>query len=256
MYTILVTDSHELRTTQRERIMQRSKLVDKLHFLVPQTYDDLDMAATTVCLEYLTPISREYRTELLTCSESLYKDYLEYLLPFDTKMTREFGELELQLTFTYVTMDADGNVSQYVRKTSPTTINIIAISEWSIQIPDDALTVLDQRLLKQDMQAQQMLDINMALADAVPDDLIIKDGKAYLSQNGAAMANTIGIDIVIPRTPDTEDGANDGLIELDSTSTGSDSNSGCDCGCDHDNYDELDSYVASDENTTGNYTEL
>ena len=116
MYTILVKDDHSLVATQRERIMQRSKLVNKMHFLVPPKYDGLDMSKTTVCLEYLRPVSREYKSEILTCSEELYKDYLEYVLPFDTDLTKEAGQLELQLTFTCVDMDADGNVNQYVRK--------------------------------------------------------------------------------------------------------------------------------------------
>lgn len=254
MYTILVTDEHELQTTQRERIMQRSKLVDKLHFLVPPTYEDLDMSATTVCMEYLTPVSHEYKTEILTCSDDLYKEHLEYILPFDTTLTKEAGSLELQLTFTCVTMDADGNVTQYVRKTSPTTINIIPIAAWSDIIPNSALTALDQRILKQDMQIAQMADINMALADAVPDDLVIdENGKVKLAINGKPILDSVGVDVVIPRTPDT-DGSNDGLIEIDGVVSG-DTNSGCDCGCDHDNYSELDSAVAT-ESAYGNFSEL
>ena len=88
MYTIMVCGDNTLRTTQRERIMQRSKLVDKLHFLVPPKYNDLDMSATTVVLEYVTP-SKEYAMEILTKSEALYKEYLEYLLPIDTNLTKE-----------------------------------------------------------------------------------------------------------------------------------------------------------------------
>ena len=34
MYTILVTQENELITSVKERIMKRSKMVDKLHFLV------------------------------------------------------------------------------------------------------------------------------------------------------------------------------------------------------------------------------
>ena len=44
MYTILVTNENELRVTVKERIMQRSKLVDSFHFLVDQLYkDNIDM---------------------------------------------------------------------------------------------------------------------------------------------------------------------------------------------------------------------
>lgn len=254
MYTILVTDGHELITTQRERIMQRSKLVDKLHFLVPPNYDDLDMSATTVCMEYRTPVGHEYKSENLTMSKELYKDYLEYVLPFDTKFTREPGELEVQLTFTCVIMDADGKVSQYVRKTSPTTITIVPIAAWADVIPDSALTPLDQRMIYADKMIQQMADINMALADSVPDDIMIQNGKVYLSQNGQVMPNTIGADVVVPRTKD-DDGREDGLIELGEIKH-NDNNPDCNCGCDHDNFEELGSYVASDDGNNGNFSEL
>lgn len=194
MYTILLNNDHELITTKRERIMQRSSMVNKLHFLIPPTYEDLDMTNTTVCMEYLTP-GREYNPEVLVRSEELYKDHLEYKLPLTTKLTREAGDLEIQLTFTAVDMDADGKVVQIVRKTSPTIIKIIPIAAWSDVIPDATLTALDQRMIKLDMMQQQLFDINMALADSVPDDLIEKDGKVYLSQNGRAMPNTSGVEI-------------------------------------------------------------
>lgn len=197
MYTILVNDLHELVTSpnQNERIMQRSKLVDKIHFLVPPNYKGFDMTNTTVCLEYTKPVSREYKIELLTKSEQLYKEHLEYILPIDTELTKEAGSLELQLSFTTVTMNSNGEVKQHVRKTEPTYINIIPIANWSLEIPDDLLTPIDQRLIKLDMVAQQMADINMALADSIPDDIVMEEGRAYLSQNGKVMPNTIGIPI-------------------------------------------------------------
>lgn len=245
MYTILLNQDNSLITTQRERIMQRSKLVNKMHFLVPTDYNGLDMTNTTVCLEYLKPISKEYKSEILTKSDKLYKEHLEYVLPFDTELTREHGELEVQLTFTCVSMDEYGEISQYVRKTESTTITITPISAWSDVIPDSALTALDQRLIKTDMQIAQMYDINMALADSVPDDLMVQDGKVYLSRNGEVMPNTIGADVVVPRVPDVNDDANDGMIEIDDSAPEDNPHEdGCDCGCDHD-FVELDG-------TTGN----
>ena len=60
MYTILVNDDNTLTTSIRERIMQRSKLVDSLHFLVYPTYKGLDMTDFTVTMEYILPVSKEY----------------------------------------------------------------------------------------------------------------------------------------------------------------------------------------------------
>lgn len=259
MYTILVTDEHELLATQRERIMQRSKLVDKLHFLVPPTYDGLDMTNTTVCLEYLTPVGREYKSEILNRSEALYKDHLEYTLPFDTKFTREAGNLQLQLTFTSVSMDADGNVSQYVRKTSATTVNIVPIEAWADIIPDSALTPLDQRLIYTDKLIQQMADINNALADSTIDGFKIgKDGKLYGTVAGEIPVDFVGVDVVVPRTKDDDAISGDGVIELDGVYH-DDDDPNCDCGCDHDNFEELDNFVAgptTPDEEFGNFTEL
>ena len=159
MYTILVTSNNELVTSVKERIMQRSKLVDNLHFLVDPEYNDLSMEDFTVTLEYILPISKEYKTETLVLSEELYKDRLEYKLPFDTNLTKEAGKVEMQLTFTCVDMDESGNGIQRVRKTSPTTIEIIPISAWADIIPDSALSALDQRLIKQDAQIKALAEL-------------------------------------------------------------------------------------------------
>ena len=77
MYTILVNETNELVTSVRERIMQRSKLVDSLHFLVDPAYKGIDMSDFTVMLEYILPVSKEYKSEILSKSDNLYKEKLD-----------------------------------------------------------------------------------------------------------------------------------------------------------------------------------
>ena len=219
MYTILVTDEHELQTTQRERIMQRSKLVDKLHFLVPPTYEDLDMSQMLVCMEYLTPVGKKYETEILVKSEELYKDHLEYKLPFDTKLTNEPGELELQLTFAEALMDADGVINQPVRKTEPTTITITPIAAWADIIPDSALSALDQRLIMLNAQMKGLSDLADSMANTKADNLLYDDKEAtlQLTSDGVGIGNKVSVkDILDEGIP---------VIDLDNIS-GSGSNSG------------------------------
>ena len=132
MYTILVNQDNTMITSVRERIMQRSKLVDSLHFLVDPIYKGLDMSDFTVIMEYILPVSKKYITEILIKSNEPYnskinKEMLEYTLPFDTKLTREPGDIKVQLTFTKVDLDEYGNNRQYVRKISETTIHITPI---------------------------------------------------------------------------------------------------------------------------------
>lgn len=169
MFTILVTNSNELTKSQTESIMQRSKLVDKLHFLVPQTYKDIDMSEFTVTMEYVLPVSRKYCIETLVLSDELYKERLEYVLPLDTKFTSEAGDIELQLTFTKVEMGEDGSDKSYVRKTKTTTVTILPIAAWSDFIPDESLTALDQRLIKMDAQTRALSEMQDELYETVID---------------------------------------------------------------------------------------
>ena len=228
MYTILVTSNNELVTSVKERIMQRSKLVDNLHFLVEPVYKGYSMADFTVTLEYILPVSREYKTETLVLSEELYKDRLEYKLPFDTNLTKEAGKIEIQLTFTYVDLDENGNDIQRVRKISATTIEIVPITAWSDIIPDSALSALDQRLIKLDAQMRGLNDyVNTIDANAV-DNLVYneKEDTLQLTARGIGVGDKVSV----------KDMLDDGIpvVDLDSTTGDSsdpeeDNGPGCDC---------------------------
>ena len=197
MYTILVTESNELSTSIRERIMQRSKLVDNLHFLADPTYKGIDMSDWTVLMEYLLPVSREYKTEILVKSAELYKNKLEYKVPFDTKLTREPGKVEVQLTFIKVELDADGKATQRVRKTSPTTITIVPIAAWSDVIADSALTALDQRLIQVDAMINAANEMNNYLSETKADNLVVNEDSntIQLTANGMPIGDAIEVSV-------------------------------------------------------------
>ena len=204
MYTILVNDNNELVTTVRERIMQRSKLVDELHFLVDPIYKNIDMSDFTVTMEYILPISREYKTEILIKSNELYKGKLEYVLPFDTCLTKEAGKIELQLTFSKVSLDADGNTKQQVRKVGPTTVTIVPLSAWSDIIPDSALSALDQRIIMVDAMINAANEMNQYMLETKADDISYNEetNELQLLSNGQAVGNKV----VVKSNADLEDG--------------------------------------------------
>lgn len=196
MYTILVGEDNQLVTSVRERIMQRSKLVDSLHFLVEANYKGYDMSNFTVVLEYLLPVSHEYKTEILTKSDELYKgSYLEYKLPFDTNLTKEAGKVEMQLTFTNLTMDADGRNTQLVRKTGKTSVTILPISAWSDIIPDGALTALDQRIIETQAMINQIDAVHQYLDETKADNMVFdKETRTIqLTSNGKPIGSKIVI---------------------------------------------------------------
>lgn len=236
MYVILVNTDDSLYGSKKERLMQRQKLVNKLVFIVDSIYNGIDMTDATVMLEYLLPVSKKYKTEILTLSEERYNGcFLQYELPLDTKFSSEAGEVELQLTFVKTELNEHGKGIQRVRKTSTTTINIIPISAWSDIIPDAALSSLDERLIKLDAQMRGLDDYLNVIDSNKVDSLVYNDKEEtlQLSANGVGVGNKVSVREIL------DDGIP--VVDLDSNSGSSDGdddvdNNGCDCGCE-DNHD-------------------
>ena len=131
MYTILVKNDNSLQPSITDtKIIQGSKNIDYLRFLINPTYNDIDISELSVILTYILPVSKERKTLILEKSEELYKERLEYkvLLNNDENfITSEYGDVKMWLTF----MD-DGDV---VRYTTPTFLPIIRAEDTS-DIPE------------------------------------------------------------------------------------------------------------------------
>lgn len=237
MYVILVNDDDTLYGSHKERIMQRSKCVDNLVFLVNPIYrNTYDMTNATVMLEYLLPVSKKYKTEILTLSDERYKDcYLQYKLPFDTNLTSESGSVELQLTFVYVDLDENGNGIQRVRKTSKTTVEIIPISAWADIIPDNALSPLDQRLIVTNAQIKALEDLANVFDKSSVDNIVYnpQEDTLQLSANGVGIGDKVSVkDLLDEGIPVVELGSSS---EDDSDSNNNENNNNNDENCDCEN---------------------
>jgi len=192
-YTIIVEDDNSLYGSHKEKIMQREKLFNKLWFLVAPYYKGYDMSQCTVTMRYLLPISREFKTETLMLSEEKYEEYLKYVLPIDTNLTKECGDIELNLTFTMLDVDNNGDIVQRVRKTTNHILNIVRIPDWDSVVPDSALLALDQRIIKIDSQIKVINDMNSVLNDTKADNIIYDGEKLQLIANGNKIGNVIDI---------------------------------------------------------------
>ena len=200
MTTILLNDENELIVTVRERIMQRSKNVDSLQFVVPIMYKETINMTPYICtLEYLLPISKQYKTEILVRDPEIYKEgYFRYILPFDTGFTTEVGDIEFQLTLTDSEMNPDGTVTQFVRKSSTCTVSIIPITAWSDVIPDSALNSLDQKVLELKELLNQLNEtagvIDQTKADNIK--IVSEDEEKFLTltADGEEIGNKINLD--------------------------------------------------------------
>lgn len=194
-YVILVNDDNSMTVTQKRRIMQRSKLVDNMWFLANPVYNNVEMSAFSVLLEYVLPVSRKYCSEILVLSDETYNGYIKYTLPFDTSLTSEAGDIELQLTFAKADIDADGRAIQLVRKVSSAKVTITPISAWSDIIPDSALGAIDQRLIKADAQIKALDEITSVISESKADNLRYNDanGELQLVAGNKAIGNKVVI---------------------------------------------------------------
>lgn len=171
MYVILVNDDNTLSAPRKERIMQRSKLVDDLWFLSKPVYKNVNLTSATVSLEYVLPVSRQYRNEILKL-DGMYEDHLKYVLPFDTCLTAEAGKIELTISFLLTDLDASGNAVQRVRKTDPIEVDIIPVTKWADIVPDSALSAIDQRIIKTDAQIHALNEFSDYLYASKADNIM------------------------------------------------------------------------------------
>lgn len=228
-YVIVINDDNTMTVTQKRRIVQRSKLVDDLWFLVLPEYNGHNISDFTAILEYLSPVSHEYRTEILVCNEEMYNGYLKYTLPFDTKLTKEAGEVEIMISFVRAELDEDGNNIQRARKITSTKINIVPIAAWSDIIPDCALSALDQRIIKMDAQIKALNETSAIINETKADNIVFNDEskELQLMSGNEPIGNKVILDNVgvdkdglpvvdfgsVEKDPDSDDDSDD-VIEF------------------------------------------
>lgn len=243
-YTIIVCDDGSLYGSHKRKIMQREKLFNKLWILVPPYYNGYDMSQCTVTMRYLRPISKDFVTETLALSDERYEEYLKYVLPVDTCFTKEWGDLELNLTFTMLDTDDEGNIVQRVRKTGNHVLTITKLPNWDAVVPDESLSAIDQRILAQSAQIKALESLAETLENAQVDNLVYnpKEDVLHLSSKGNLVGNKVSVKELL------DDGIP--VVELDSSSGSNqnpDHNDGCNCGCE-DNVVEFGDYPEIDDN--------
>ncbi len=248
-YTFLLEEDNSLFASRREVIMQRSKLVDEINFLVSPEYkvSENDMSLFNVILEYILPVSKEYHTLELVQDPEGYEEYLLYRIPLDTNFSSEAGDIQLQLTFIYVGLDADGNGVQKVRKTKVGKLHITPVAAWSDIIPDSALSAIDQRIIKTQAQINELEYYAQVTMENQVDNLVYDDNAETLQlmAGDKAVGNAVSVrDMIEDGIPviDFESGSNSGSTDKPNH------NNGCNCGdCDcEDNVVEF-SYVESED---------
>lgn len=226
MYTVLLQKDNTVHYTNVTgvKIIQNSTS-NTVQFLSPAIDDEGNNLTDAIMqIEYVYP-SKEYGIKYLSPASTEYKEgyELQYLLPMDSAMTKEAGEIQFVVTFLRMIESEDGvSVQEYVNKHLEGVIPIEAGSKWQMYVPDDLLMPIDQRILK--MEAQQALLTAMAgkLEAKMAADVTLTDEKIMLvNRDKEAMGEGVDVHelshIVGPDIAGTDaDGVIDGVTDLDS----------------------------------------
>ena len=237
-YIFLLENDNEIVASHREVLMQRSKLVDEVWFLVNPKYkiNENNMSDFSVVMEYILPVSKAYHSLELIEDREGYKEYLKYVVPLDSNLSSEAGDIQLQLSFVYAGLDADGKSVQKVRKTRPAKLHITSVAAWGDIIPDAALSSIDQRIIKTQAQIKELGYLAEILNENQVDSLAYdeKSDSLQLMSGDKGVGDKVAIKNII----------RDGIPVVDLDSNGesdNNNNSDCDCGCEHeDNVVEFD----------------
>lgn len=207
MYILLLKNNKDLIATSRCTIHQREKLVDNFKFLIPKTYDGLDLTNFTVQLQYLDQ-GNEAQNEILTrdTTNEDHEDYMNYILPVDTNLTRFSGDIQLRLVLSKVDIEAG---KEYCLESSEATITVSPLSDYYAFVSDKLLDPITQKINELDAR-MQAADKLAEVYDTTKADNIKLDtdtSELYLTANGKAIGDKIAInDLGNAIADDTEDG--------------------------------------------------
>lgn len=210
MYTFLLNKDKSLLATERIKIFQREKLVDKVQFILPQSYEDIDLTNenVSIILKYVDQEGNA-QSEFLVKDDELYKDnYVRCELPIDTNITKFAGNLTLHLTILY--LDVENQINQ-VMHSSETVLTVSPLKDMYVNITDKSLEILDQKIIELQASIEAANILNESIDKNKADDLSYEDNTLQLISNGQKIG-----------TPQVLDQANEfDIVEFDSDSDNS-----------------------------------
>ena len=200
-----------LNISVKTTIYQREKLVDNFRFLIPPTYDFVDLSDFTVILKYLDQ-GNEAHSEVLVKEDELYKEHLSYILPVDTNLTRFAGDITLHLTMSKVDMEEK---KQYSLETGEVTITISPLSDYYHFVSDSSLDAVSQKISELDVRLEAMDKIAETYDQSKADDLSYEDNTLQLLANGKKIGSPQKLDDEIPAIDiDGSSDSNNGDFEV------------------------------------------
>ena len=176
---ILLKQTKELIQTKRINIFQRESLVDKLNFLIPFSYEGMDLTPFQITLQYLDTGGTVHMETLnrLSDGQGGYEDYEDadgnathmiYRLDVTSQLTQWSGDITIKLTMDYV--DYEGQTIStsddeeapepepihYVLNSDDTKITIKPVADYYSVIPDKSLAFINNKIAELDAEQKKL----------------------------------------------------------------------------------------------------
>ena len=184
MYTILMKEDKSLVATSRTILRQYESLVDKIQFIIPKMYGDLDFSTGDyqIILKYVDQANIPH-TVFLEKVEELYKEnYINCILPVGIELTKFAGDITMYISVMDVNIEDETKAE--VLHTNGITISITPLDDIYGFAPNESFQKMDQEILK----LQAAIKANTILAEAIDqnkaDDLSYEDNTISLMANG------------------------------------------------------------------------
>ena len=194
MYSILMQNDKTLVATSRTVLRQYESLVDKIQFIIPRLYGDLDFFTGDyqIVLKYVDQANIPH-TVFLDKSEELYKeDYINCILPVGIELTRFAGDITMYISVLDVNIEDE--IKAEVLHTNGITITITPLDDIYGFSPSESFQKMDQEILK----LQAAIKANTILTESIDqnkaDDLSYEDNTLSLMANGKKIGTSHVLD--------------------------------------------------------------
>lgn len=189
MYTIVMDKYKQLNTTIKTILYQRENLTEKIQFLIPEYYNEIDLKEYTVILKYIDQSSISH-AEILESDDELYKGKIRYILPVNSELSKFSGDISVRITFTKIDMDTQ---TQYVLHTGETSITISPLKDYYTFVPDASLEFVDQLVGNLEAKLEATERIAEIYDNKKADNITYENNDIQLTSNGKKIGNSITI---------------------------------------------------------------
>lgn len=181
MITFKLEQDGSLVNTVRGTVYQSESLMDKVHFILPKKYKEQELGSFMIALKYVNPANIS-KFDILTLHNGDYKeDYLEYIFPVTTEITKFAGNITFYLSMYFV--DEELN-QKYIGHSGESTLQIEPVNDYFTD--ENSLQAIDQKIFKLEELAAEY-------QKSKADNIAQSGNEIYLTSAGKKIGDSIEV---------------------------------------------------------------